>query len=138
LEIGCGTGQLTRQLAGRAFDLTAIDIGAAMVRTARSNVADTTARFQVCSFEDFADTGPFDLIVSATAFHWIDPGVGLAKAARLLRPRGWLALLTTGERYPEPLQSRLRELWVRHSRQSGEWADQPARLEALRQSGFSA
>jgi 2-polyprenyl-3-methyl-5-hydroxy-6-metoxy-1,4-benzoquinol methylase len=138
LEIGCGTGQLTRQLAGRAFDLTAIDIGAAMVRTARSNVADTTARFQVCSFEDFADTGPFDLIVSATAFHWIDPGVGLAKAARLLRPMGWLALLTTGERYPEPLQSRLRELWVRHSRQSGEWADQPAWLEALRQSGFSA
>jgi ubiquinone/menaquinone biosynthesis C-methylase UbiE len=134
LEIGCGTGQLTRQLAGRALDLTAIDIGAAMVRAARSNVADATARFQVSAFEDFAAPGPFDLIVSATAFHWIDPGVGLAKAARLLRPSGWLALLTTGERYPEPLQSRLRELWVRHSHQDGDWADQPGWLEALRQS----
>ena len=134
LEIGCGTGQLTRQLAGRAFDLTAIDIGAAMVRTAQSKMADGTARFQVSSFEDFADTGPFDLIVSATAFHWIDPGVGLAKAARLLRPSGWLALLTTGERYPEPLQNRLRELWARHDREDGDWADRPAWLEALRQS----
>jgi SAM-dependent methyltransferase len=134
LEIGCGTGQLTRQLARRAFDLTAIDIGTAMVRAAQGNVADATARFQVSSFEDFADIGPFDLIVSATAFHWIDPGVGLAKAARLLRPSGWLALLTTAERYPEPLQSRMRELWVRHSRQDGDWADQPAWLEALRQS----
>jgi ubiquinone/menaquinone biosynthesis C-methylase UbiE len=134
LEIGCGTGQLTRQMAGRAFDLTAIDIGTEMVRAARSNVADATARFQVSSFEDFADTGPFDLIVSATAFHWIDPGVGLAKAARLLRPSGWLALLTTGERYPGPLQNRLRELWIRHSRQDGDWADQPGWLEALRQS----
>jgi ubiquinone/menaquinone biosynthesis C-methylase UbiE len=134
LEIGCGTGQLTRRMAGRAFDLTAIDIGAAMVRTARSNVADPGARFQVSSFEDFADPGPFDLIVSATAFHWIDPGVGLAKAARLLRPTGWLALLTTGERYAEPLQSRLRELWVRYSRQDADWADQPSWLEALRQS----
>ena len=134
LEIGCGTGQFTRQLAGRGFNLTAIDIGPAMVRAARRNVADMTARFQVCSFEDFPDSGPFDLIVSATAFHWIDPGVGLAKAARLLRPSGWLALLTTGERYPEPLQNRLRELWVRHSHQDGNWADQPGWQEALRQS----
>jgi SAM-dependent methyltransferase len=136
LEIGCGTGQLTRQLAGRAFNLTAIDIGAAMVRAARRNVADATARFEVCSFEDFPDSGPFDLILSATAFHWIDPSVGLAKAARLLRPGGSLALLTTGERYPEPLHSRLRDLWVRYSRPSAEWADQPTWLTALRESGL--
>ncbi|WP_285680531.1 class I SAM-dependent methyltransferase [Actinoplanes sp. NBRC 103695] len=134
LEIGCGTGQLTRQLAGRGFDLTAIDIGAAMVEAARGNVADEAARFEVCSFEDFAGGGPFDLIVSATAFHWIDPGVGLAKAARLLRPGGWLALLTTGERYPEQLWGGMRELWVRYSRQTGEWADQPSWLAALRDS----
>jgi ubiquinone/menaquinone biosynthesis C-methylase UbiE len=49
LEIGCGTGQLTRQLAGRALRLTAIDIGPAMVQVARRNVADGTPRFQVCS-----------------------------------------------------------------------------------------
>jgi predicted TPR repeat methyltransferase len=66
LEIGCGTGQLTRQLAGRALNLTAIDIGAAIVEAARRNIADATARFQMASFEDFADSGPFDLIVSAT------------------------------------------------------------------------
>ena len=136
LEIGCGTGQLTRQLAGRALNLTAIDIGAAMVQAARRNVGDATARFEVCSFEDFADSGLFDLIVSATAFHWVDPSVGLAKAARLLRPGGWLALLTTGERYPEPLQGRLRDLWIRYSRQSGEWPGQPAWLATLRETGL--
>jgi ubiquinone/menaquinone biosynthesis C-methylase UbiE len=136
LEIGCGTGQLTRQLAGRAFNLTAIDIGAAMVQAARRNVADASIRFQACSFEDFAGSGPFDLIASATAFHWIDPSVGLAKAARLLRPGGWLALLTTGERYPEPLQSRLRDLWISYRRSSAEWSSQPAWLTPLRQSGL--
>jgi len=130
LEIGCGTGQFTRHLAGRGLDVTAIDVGAAMVQTARRNVADATVRFQVCSFEDFADGGPFDLIVSASAFHWIDPGVGLVKAAGLLRPGGWLALVSTGERYPEPLQSRLRELWARYSRPSAHWAW----LAALRES----
>lgn len=133
LEIGCGTGQLTRELAGRALSLTAIDIGAAMVETARRNVADPMARFQTSSFEDFAESGPFDLIVSATAFHWVDPSIGLAKAARLLRPGGWLALLTTGERYPEPLRTRLRDLWMRYSRQTGKWTDQPAWVTALRQ-----
>jgi ubiquinone/menaquinone biosynthesis C-methylase UbiE len=136
LEIGCGTGQLTRQLAGRALSLTAIDIGAAMVQAARRTVADATARFEVCSFEDFAGVGPFELIVSATAFHWVDPGVGLAKAARLLRPGGWLALLTTGERYPEPLQAKLRELWISYSRQDGTWDGQPRWLRALRQTGL--
>ncbi len=112
LEIGCGTGQLTRELAARALNLTAIDIGAAMVDAARRNVTDPMARFQTTSFEDFPDSGPFDLIVSGTAFHWVDPSIGLAKAARLLRPGGWLALLTTGERYPEPLRTRLRGLWI--------------------------
>jgi 2-polyprenyl-3-methyl-5-hydroxy-6-metoxy-1,4-benzoquinol methylase len=132
LEIGCGTGQLTRQLAGRGFGLTAIDIGASMVRTAQRHVTEATVRFQACSFEAFTADGPFDLIASATAFHWVDPRVGLPKAARLLRPGGWLALLTTGERYAEPLQSRLHELWLRYNRSSQEWTSQPAWLTGLR------
>jgi ubiquinone/menaquinone biosynthesis C-methylase UbiE len=133
LEIGCGTGQLTRQLAGRAFNLTAIDIGGAMIQAARRNVADPMVRFQVSSFEDFAGSARFDLIVSATAFHWVDPGVGLAKAARLLRPGGWLALLTTEERYPEPLRTRLRELWTRYSRRTVRSAAQPAWVLTLQE-----
>lgn len=136
LEIGCGTGQFTRQLAGRALDVTAIDIGAAMVAAARRNAADPGVRFQMCSFEDFAGSGPFDLIVSATAFHWIDPVIGLAKAARLLRPGGWLALLTTGERYPEPLRTQLRDLWVKYSNQNASLAGQPAWLAALQETSL--
>jgi 2-polyprenyl-3-methyl-5-hydroxy-6-metoxy-1,4-benzoquinol methylase len=44
LEIGCGTGQLTHQLADRGLNLTAIDIGAAMVDAARRNISDPMAR----------------------------------------------------------------------------------------------
>jgi SAM-dependent methyltransferase len=36
---------------------------------------------------------PFDAVFSASAFHWVDPSVGWAKAAALLRPGGTLALL---------------------------------------------
>ena len=132
LEIGCGTGQLTRRLAGRGFNVTAIDIGAAMTEAARRNVADPAVRFQASSFEEFTGGGPFGLIVSGTAWHWVDPGVGWAKAARLLRPGGWLALLTTGERYHEPFLSQLRDLWMRYSRQTA-WADRPAWAAGLRE-----
>ena len=133
LEIGCGTGQFTRQLAGRGLHVTAIDIGPAMVDAARRTVPDPMVGFQISAFEDFTTSGPFDLIVSATAFHWVDPDVGWAKAARLLRPGGWLALVTTGERYPEPLRTALRELWITHSRQAAGWSDQPAWLAVLRE-----
>jgi ubiquinone/menaquinone biosynthesis C-methylase UbiE len=130
LEIGCGTGQLTRRLAGRSLDLTVIDIGATLVATARRNVPDPTVRFEVSAFEEFTDPGPFDLVVSATAFHRIDPDVGLARVARLLRPGGWLALLSTGERYPEPLRADLRGLWMKYN-PTDEWADQPSWVSAL-------
>jgi hypothetical protein len=40
----------------------------------------------------------FDLVVSATAFHWVDPEVKYDKAARRLGRGGWLALLATGEK----------------------------------------
>ena len=34
----------------------------------------------------------FDVVASATAWHWVDPGVGYKKAAQLLRPDGVVAL----------------------------------------------
>jgi 2-polyprenyl-3-methyl-5-hydroxy-6-metoxy-1,4-benzoquinol methylase len=132
LEIGCGTGQLTRQLAGRGYRLTAIDLGASMVAAAERNVADPRVRFEVCAFEEFAGAGPFDLIVSATAFHWVDPSIGLVKCAQLLRPGGWLALLSTGELYSEPFRTQLREQWTRYSRRTVRAAYQPVWVTLLR------
>jgi SAM-dependent methyltransferase len=38
---------------------------------------------------------PFDLVVCATAFHWLDPAVRLPRMAQALRPGGLLALVTT-------------------------------------------
>lgn len=111
LEVGCGTGQLTRQLIAHGVALTAIDISRSMVDAARKS-AGKSARFEAVAFEDFTPRDEtFDLVISATAFHWIDPNVGFAKAAELLRPGGWLALLGTGEHYDEPFGTALRNVW---------------------------
>jgi SAM-dependent methyltransferase len=47
-------------------------------------------------FEDWPlPKEPFDLVLAATAFHWIDPNVRVVKAAVALRPGGVLATVTT-------------------------------------------
>jgi ubiquinone/menaquinone biosynthesis C-methylase UbiE len=138
LEVGCGTGQLTEALAGHGFNLTAIDIGPAMIAAARQRVADADLSFQVASFEDFAAAGSsFDLIVSGTAFHWVDPEVKFSKPARLLRPGGWLALLATRERYDDPFGTALTGMWAARSEDGGARARQrkPSETEILAGTG---
>jgi ubiquinone/menaquinone biosynthesis C-methylase UbiE len=127
LEIGCGTGQLTRSLAGGRFAVTAIDPGPATIAEARHRIRDDTVEFVVSTFEDFPEDRRFDLVVSGTAFHWVDPAIAWNKTARLLKPSGWLALLHTGEQYPEPFGGALRQLWEKYSGRPVPWppADPP-------------
>jgi ubiquinone/menaquinone biosynthesis C-methylase UbiE len=137
LEIGCGTGQLTGQLAYHGFCLTAIDIGPFMVAAARRCLAGTEVSFQVTSFEDLAAADEsFDLIISSAAFHWIDPEVAFSKSARLLRPGGWLALLGTEERYDHLLGTALDDLWVRHGDVGGAWDRRPSDSEGVASTGL--
>jgi ubiquinone/menaquinone biosynthesis C-methylase UbiE len=137
LEIGCGTGQLTAQLAGRGLRLTAIDIGQAMIAAARQHVADRAVRFEATSFEALAAAAAsFDLVVSSAAFHWIDPQIAFSKTARLLRPGGWIALLGTAERYADPVGAGLRELWLRHGDTGGAWDSRPSDPVAITATGL--
>jgi SAM-dependent methyltransferase len=139
LEVGCGTGQLTEQLAGYGFDLTAVDIGPSMIAIAGRRPNAGTVNFNVVAFEDFEAPGSsFDLIVSATAFHWVDPGTGFEKAARILRPGGWLALLGTREEYDDPFGSALLDMWVARSDDGGAWTRQrkPSDAELITAAGL--
>jgi ubiquinone/menaquinone biosynthesis C-methylase UbiE len=116
LEIGCGTGQLTRQLVTYGAEFTAIDLGPSMIAVARRHLPADRVALHVSSFEDYsAPDGMFDLIVAATAFHWIDPEVAWAKIVRLLAPGAWLAVLSTREQYDDPLGAALLDAWIRRS-----------------------
>ena len=97
LEVGPGTGQLTVPLAALGTEIVAVELGRRMAAVARRNLARfPPAVVLVSSFEDWPlPADQFDLVVSATAWHWISPTVRVKKAVDALRPTGALALITT-------------------------------------------
>jgi SAM-dependent methyltransferase len=77
--------------------VVAVELGAGLAAVARRNLAGfPAATVEHAAFEDWPlPADPFDAIVAATAFHWLDPAVGLDRAAEALRPGGALAVVTT-------------------------------------------
>jgi ubiquinone/menaquinone biosynthesis C-methylase UbiE len=104
LEIGCGTGQLTRSLVARGLRVTAVEPGGNLLRLAGQNLAGTGSgsgassgpvEFVNSRFEDAAfPSGYFRAVFSASALHWVDPAVGWRKIADVLTAGGTLALLS--------------------------------------------
>jgi ubiquinone/menaquinone biosynthesis C-methylase UbiE len=96
LEIGCGTGQATMPFAQHGYQLTCLDIGVALLAIAqRKFTSFPNVRFHLVAFEDWpAQPDMFDLVMSATAFHWIAPEVGYPKAAYVLKDTGSLAIFS--------------------------------------------
>lgn len=95
LEIGCGTGQLTRGLLARGLRVTAVEPGARLRALARENLRDMGEIELVgARFEDAPlPREGFAAAFSASAFHWIDPDVGWGRVAHALAPGGTLALV---------------------------------------------
>jgi ubiquinone/menaquinone biosynthesis C-methylase UbiE len=96
LEVGCGSGQLTRSLAARGLHVTALEPGASLIALARQNLDGAgEVEFVNARFEDAPlPGGRFRAVFSASAFHWIDPEVSWQKAADVLVPGGTLALVS--------------------------------------------
>jgi SAM-dependent methyltransferase len=95
LEIGCGTGQLTRGLLARGLRVTAVEPGPSLLALARQNLAGAgEVDFISARFEDAPlPRGRFLAAFCASAFHWIDPKVSWQKAADVLVAGGTLALV---------------------------------------------
>ncbi len=96
LEVGCGTGQMTRLLAGRGLNIHALELGPEMARLAMQRMADlNNVVVENADFEQWVPAMRFDAVVSATAFHWIDPVRSHDLVAQCLRPGGMLAVVST-------------------------------------------
>jgi SAM-dependent methyltransferase len=92
LDLGAGTGKLTRQLVAAGATVTAVEPGPAMRAELVARVPGVPALDGTAEAIPLPD-GAVDAITVAQAFHWFDPARALPEMARVLVPGGGLALL---------------------------------------------
>ena len=95
LEIGCGTGQLTRSLLARGLRVTALEPGDQLVRVAEENLKGAgDVEFLHARLEDMQlPRKRYEAVFSASAIHWVDPDLSWRKIAGARAPGGTLALI---------------------------------------------
>ena len=96
LEIGCGTGQLTRSLLARGLRVTAIEPGERLIARARAQLAGTgEVEFVNRRLEEASlPHAHYSAVFSGSAIHWVDPDVGWQTIAGALVDGGTLALVS--------------------------------------------
>ncbi len=141
LDLACGTGAVSRQITGAARLLLGMDAALPMLARAQQN-APASRLACADGLRLPLPPGCLDLITIGQAIHWFDlPGL-FAELRRVLRPGGWLAVLS---RYPSPagrlhaLVERLRYPFTEEGRQAiPQWSTSsaPSNLLGLEQAGF--
>ncbi len=69
LDVGCGTGHLTAEIAASGAELVGIDQSPAMIAQARERYPKL--KFEVCDAREIPFAGEFDAVFSNAALHWI-------------------------------------------------------------------
>ena len=113
LDLGAGTGKLTRDLVGRGLDVVAVEPLEGM-RSELSRILPTT-QVLAGSAEAIPLAGEsVDAVLVAQAWHWVDPARAVPEVARVLRPGGTLGLLWNVRDEREPWVAALGDLIHRH------------------------
>jgi malonyl-CoA O-methyltransferase len=117
LELGCGTGRLTRKLINAFPDarITAVDLSARMTAIAATRCPGVETL--VADAEDFIQQAApgFDLIISNATAQWFsDPAASIRACLRLLAPGGHLALSTFGDQTFRELNEAFRLAYREH------------------------
>lgn len=109
VDLGAGTGALTRLLIDRADEVVAIEPDPRMRQVLINEVPDARAvdgRGESMPLPDHAA----DAVLASSSWHWMEVGPTLDEVARVLVPGGLLAALWSGPDPDGPFMSQAREL----------------------------
>lgn len=109
VDVGAGTGKLTRGLLAIGVEVVAVEPGPSMLAELRAAVPEAEA------VEGSAESIPLpdasvDAAAAGQAYHWFDPERAIPELHRVIRPGGGIALLWNWWDVRDPLQQRLGEL----------------------------
>lgn len=92
LDLGAGTGKLTRALTARGLNVTAVDPSPKMLDQLRSIAPEAIIKVGTAEDIPLADSS-VDAVLVAQAWHWVDQDIALSSIARVLKPGGTLGLV---------------------------------------------
>jgi SAM-dependent methyltransferase len=92
LDLGAGTGKLTRQLWERGLEIVAVEPSLRMREQLAQTVPEARLLPGTAERIPVADRS-VDAVLVAQAWHWVDPPRAVPEVARVLAPSGWLGLL---------------------------------------------
>jgi SAM-dependent methyltransferase len=92
LDLGAGTGKLTRQLVDRGVDVVAVEPSEGMRRVMQGVLPDVRVLAGTAEQIPVGD-GAVDVVLVAQAWHWVDRARAVPEVARVLSPGGRLGLV---------------------------------------------
>jgi SAM-dependent methyltransferase len=140
LDLGAGTGKLTRVLAERYREVTAVEPLSKM-RAMLERVVPGVTALPGSAERIPLDDGSVDGVFAAQAFHWFDKPVALPEIARVLRPGGVFAIVWNqrNDDLPDPRPAEfVREVELLHDAAMQRWESEPEWEDMLRDCGLFA
>jgi len=93
LELGCGTGSFTRELARSGAEVFAIDVSPQLLEIADANCSAPNVQYQIQNAYALTySEGTFDSVVGSSVLHHLEIEAALREIYRVLKPRGTILL----------------------------------------------
>jgi trans-aconitate methyltransferase len=110
LDLGCGTGHLTEQIAASGAEVVGVDRSSDMIRQAKEEYP--ALQFEVMDAREIAFAELFDAVFSNATLHWIkEPEKVIARIAAVLRPRGRFVAEFGGKGNVGALMTAVEQAW---------------------------
>lgn len=123
VDVGAGTGKLTRALLATGAEVVAVEPMAGMRAQLLRSVLDEGLQVLDGTAEDLPlGDADADAVTAAQAFHWFAGPTALAELHRVLRPGGHLAVIFNRRDLTTPVQAALDDLLRPHRGDTPSWA----------------